>query len=102
MIVKQNEKGEQVGEPYISVRQAAKEMGVDHTSILRAIDKQFLFDGKKEWHVSRDNGIDCSLDPNTICEGKPKGNDATVDDIVRASGEECFHKLSSRVELERL
>ena len=39
MIVKQNEKGEQVGEPYISVRQAAKEMGVDHTSILRAIDK---------------------------------------------------------------
>ena len=64
--------------------------------------EQFLFDGKIKWHVGRDNGINCGLDPNTICEGKPKGNEATVDDIVGASGEECFHELSSRVELERL
>ena len=64
--------------------------------------EQFLFDGEIKWHASCDNGINCGLDPNTICEGKPKGDIATVDGIVGASNEECFHEMSSRLELERL
>lgn len=64
--------------------------------------EQFLFDGKIKWHVGCDKGVDCSLDPNTICEGKPKGDEATVNGVVGANSKERFHELSSRVELERL
>ena len=64
--------------------------------------EQFLFDGEIEWHASCDKGINCGLDPNTICESKPKGDVAAVDGIIRASGEEGFDEMSSRFELERL
>lgn len=64
--------------------------------------EQFLFDGEIKWHASCGNGINCGLDPNTICEGKPKGDITTVDGIVGASSEECFDEMSSRFELERL
>lgn len=64
--------------------------------------EQSLFDGKIKWHLSCDNRINCSLDSNTVCEGKPKRDVVTVDDIVGASDEECFHEMSSRFELERL
>jgi hypothetical protein len=64
--------------------------------------EQFLFNGKIKWHVGCDNGINCGLDSNTVCEGKSKGDEATVDDIVGTNGKEEFHELSSRVELERL
>ena len=73
---------------------------IDNTLTLGV--EQFLFDGEIKWHASCDNGINCGLDPNTICEGKPKGDIATVDGIVGASNEECFHEMSSRLELERL
>lgn len=64
--------------------------------------EQSLFDGKIKWHLSCDNRINCGLDSNTVCEGKPKGDVATVDGIVGTSSEECFHEMSSRFELERL
>lgn len=64
--------------------------------------EQSLFDGKIKWHPSCDNGINCGLDPDTICQGKPKRDVVTVDGIVGASDEKCFHEMSSRFELERL
>ena len=64
--------------------------------------EQSLFDGKIKRHLSRDDGINCSLDSNTVCEGKPKRDVVAVDGIVGASDEECFHEMSSRFELERL
>ena len=84
-----NEK-EEVGDPEL----------IDNTFTLRV--EQFLFDGEIKWHASCDNGINCGLDPNTICEGKPKRDVATVDGIVGASSEEGFDEMSSRFVLERL
>ena len=60
-----------------------------------------MFDGKIKWHASRDDRINCGLDPNAISEGKPKGDVAIGDSIIGANGEKCFNELSSRVELER-
>lgn len=81
-----------------------KEVGdvelIDNTVTLGV--EQPLFDGKIKWHLSCDNRINCGLDPNTICQGKPKGNVVTVDGTVGANDEECFHEMSSRFELERL
>lgn len=73
---------------------------VDDTVTLRV--EQSLFDGEIKWHLSCDNRINCGLDSNTVCKGKPKGDVATIDGIVGASSEECFHEMSSRFELERL
>lgn len=81
-----------------------KEVGdvelIDNTVTLGV--EQSLFDGEIKWHLSCDNRINCGLDPNTICQGKPKRDVVTVDGIVGASDEECFHEMSSRFELERL
>lgn len=64
--------------------------------------EQILFDGKIIRYACCNKGIDCALDPNTILEHKSKRDVTAVDGIIRADCKECFHILSSRVELERL
>ena len=64
--------------------------------------EQRLFHGKIKRHASRDKGIDCTLDPNTILEGESKRDVTAVNGVIGTNRKECFHVLSSRVELEGL